>query len=180
MKDIRGALFANAERIFERAEFAHKIVNSQTLGERCEALKAFYMHARAEILAKPDGWGIDPYEVWWADVFTPIEAAMWHELRRAGLVFYPQLPVGRAFVDFGNPFHKIAIECDGKAFHQDYLKDKARDVLLAERGWRVYRITGADCLDEPDEHDPGAGASTIRRFVLEMAARLAAKQGATA
>jgi hypothetical protein len=41
------------------------------------------------------------------------------------LVLYPQYPVGRYFVDFGNPVHKVAIECDGARWHS-YRRDGAR------------------------------------------------------
>lgn len=157
-----------------RADAALAIVHARNVGDRCKALLAFYRHARAEIVATPHAWGIDPYEVRWNEVFTPIEAAMWHELRRLDLVFYPQLPVGKAFVDFGNAFHKVAIECDGREWHLDWLKDQARDIALAERGWRVYRISGSDCLAEQDETDfENTEPTPVRRFALDIAALFA-------
>jgi hypothetical protein len=162
-------LFDNFEATSQRAEFAERIVRPVSLSDRCNALIAFYSHAKAEIMAAGPAWGIDPYEVQWSAVFTPIEAEIWHELRRANLAFYPQLPVGRAFVDFGNPHHKIAIECDGKEFHLDRMKDRERDAALAARGWRTYRITGADCMADPDEDDYEAGPRPARLFVLEIA-----------
>ena len=172
MKNLRAALFDNYESTLERAEFALRIVAATTLNERCDALLCFYRKAKAEIIAKPDAWGIDPYEVRWSEVFTPIEMAIWHEIRRAGLVFYPQLPVGAAFVDFGNPFHKIAIECDGKDYHLDKLKDKRRDEMLARRGWQVFRITGADCLTDGDEDNDETWPTPARKFVLDIAERM--------
>lgn len=172
MKNIRSELFRNYLVMAERAEFAQRIVETKSLSERCNALLAYYRHAKGEIVAAGNGWGIDPHEVRWGEVFTPIEAAMWHELRRADLPFYPQLPVGKAFVDFGNPHHKIAIECDGKEFHLDRMKDRQRDAVLAARGWRVLRITGADCLAEGDEDDDESWPTPIRRFVLEVAERM--------
>ncbi len=90
----------------------------------------------------------DPYEVWdWGMAFTPIEAAVWSDIRGAGLDLWPQLPVGRYFVDFGNPIARVAIECDGKDFH-DERHDSLRDLELSRSGWRVWRIPGGACLQE--------------------------------
>lgn len=165
MKDMREAAFENYEAKAERAVAAENIVRAQNIGDRCRALLDFYRQAKADIV---DG-GIDPYEVRWTEVFTPIEAAMWHELRMAGLVFYPQLPVGRSFVDFGDPAHKVAIECDGKEFHLDKAKDRERDAALGERGWIVFRITGADCMAEGDELDDETWPTPIQAFVRKVA-----------
>lgn len=174
MKRIQDALFDDFESTSARASAAIRIVTAPDVSARCEALLDFYRSAFGRIVAKPGAWGIDPYEVRWGEVFTPIEAAMWHELRRANLVFYPQLPVGRSFVDFGDPLHKIAIECDGKEFHLDVLKDRERDLALSRRGWQVLRISGADCLADGDEDDDGSWPTPIRRFVTEIAQRIAA------
>ncbi len=91
----------------------------------------------------------DPYSrsFNWNEYFSPIEEATWHVIRGCGKVpMYPQYPVDKYFVDFGNPVTKIAIECDGKEWHKDKEKDEKRDKVLAEAGWIVYRISGRDCL----------------------------------
>jgi hypothetical protein len=99
-------------------------------------------------------YAIDPYS--WESlgiVMTPIERMMWSDIRMIGIVMYPQYPVGGVFVDFANPKAKVAIECDGKDFH-DRIKDAERDRMLRELGWRVYRITGSDCVKlGKDGHD---------------------------
>jgi len=83
----------------------------------------------------------------WMAMFTPIEQQTWQAIRCFGQApFYPQYPVSKYFVDFGNPVVKVAIECDGKEFHQDKEKDRNRDIVLLENGWHVYRIPGADCM----------------------------------
>ena len=52
---------------------------------------------------------------------------------------------GKSIVDFGWPTKKIALEADGREFH-DEERDRRRDQLLWERyGWRVFRVTGAEC-----------------------------------
>ena len=103
-------------------------------------------------------WGHDdPYAIAdWVSIFTPIEAAAWSDLRSAGLPMWPQLPVGRFFVDFGNPIAKVALECDGAAWHQDKAKDEARDAELRRMGWTVYRASGKVCnvdFERPEDWD---------------------------
>lgn len=90
---------------------------------------------------------MDPY-LWESAgiVMSPIEQALWSEARQAGIVLYPQYPVGRFFVDFANPAARVAIECDGKEFHQDIAADISREKIIESFGWRVYRISGADCF----------------------------------
>lgn len=117
-------------------------------------------------------WAIDPYAwdggkgmIW----FTPIERNLWADMREVGVVMYPQFPIGRVFVDFANPVAKVAIECDGKQFHQDVRKDIERDRLLEAQGWRVYRITGAECNEDFDEERMKCSAA--RRFIDRVAAR---------
>lgn len=97
----------------------------------------------------------DPYMKDWLSEFTPIESAVWHDIRCAGLPFYPQIPACGYFLDFANPFLKIAIECDGAEFH-DYAKDSIRDKKLEENGWIVFRISGSKCnriLPDPFDCD---------------------------
>lgn len=85
----------------------------------------------------------DPYFMAWE--FTPIEQNVWSDIRTLGLPFFPQVPVLNYFLDFGNPFLKIGIECDGKAWHDSDL-DRARDARLAAAGWMIFRIEGHECV----------------------------------
>lgn len=95
----------------------------------------------------------DPYAVAdWPSLFTPIEAALWVDIRCAGLAMWPQFPVGRYFVDFGNPAAKVAIECDGAKFH-DAQKDASRDAELNKLGWTVLRVPGWRCKKEAPDLD---------------------------
>ena len=130
------------------------------------AIRKHYAANKAEIMAAPSHhFGIDAY-AW--DMgsgmisMTPIENALWCDIRQAGLVMYPQWPACGFFLDFANPLVKVAIECDGKEFH-DPAADMARDSILEASGWRVFRITGRDCkiegeMDEETheyQHSPG-------------------------
>jgi hypothetical protein len=117
------------------------------IGERFRNIKANYRRHQAMVDAEISDWfDDDPYEIGdWLSVFTPIEFAMWQHIRCKGLDLWPQLPVGRFFVDFGNPVAKVAIECDGAAYHQDKAKDAARDQELEAMGWTVIRVPGWQC-----------------------------------
>lgn len=88
----------------------------------------------------------DPYIIDWTDVFTPIEAQTWGDMRYFGLDYLPQYPIGRFYADFADPAEKIVIECDGEAFHRDQVKDVARDDFLRSQGWRVFRLKGRECM----------------------------------
>lgn len=137
------------------------------------ALRAHYSWATPRILAeKKNEWAVDPYA--WDDgkaimFMTPIEAWLWSDIREASAIFYPQYPVGRVFVDFANPKAKVAIECDGAAFHKDKAKDAARDARLEELGWTVYRAPGWLCATEYNHEKglPSQAGQFVRRIVLD-------------
>lgn len=108
------------------------------------------------------GW-VNPYRLKFNffDDFTPIEFMTWQALRSWGQApFYQQYPVGRYYLDFGNPNVKVGIECDGKEFHTDKERDQIRDTYLNSLGWDIYRISGADCNriirlpEEMEDNDP--------------------------
>lgn len=117
------------------------------LSERFRNIRANYRRHQAMVDAQLSDWfDDDPYELGnWLTVFTPIEFSLWQDIRSRGLDLWPQLPVGRFFVDFGNPVAKVAIECDGRQWHQDAAKDAARDQELEAMGWTVIRIPGWQC-----------------------------------
>lgn len=114
-------------------------------------------------------WATDAYA--WENAgirMTPIESWLWADIREANVVMYPQYPVGGVFVDFGNPMAKVAIECDGRDYHQDKAKDKARDDRLAAMGWTVYRLTGSECRQDFNEETMTSGAA---RKLVDFIAR---------
>jgi hypothetical protein len=115
-------------------------------------IEEFWREREEIILSAPrNEWAIGVYE--WTDVIqmTPIEQALWGDIRELNAVFYPQWPVGGFFVDFANPVAKVALECDGAAWHKDKAKDATRDRKLAELGWEVYRFTGTECSRQRKE-----------------------------
>ena len=96
------------------------------------------------------GGQTDPYFMQWE--FTPIEWHAWQCIRMDGLPMFPQVPVGRRFIDFGDPIKKIGIEVDGKDWH-DEQKDRARDAELKDHGWIIFRIKGSEIVKRDIEYD---------------------------
>jgi hypothetical protein len=164
--------------IHSRAEHVLAIRYAQSRGARLEAIRAFYIAAWKEIKTHPAHvWALDPYEVDWPSLFTPIEYALWSQIRAEGIVLYPQHPVAGYFVDFGHPLARVAVECDGAAFHTDKAKDMVRQRAIEAKGWRVYRLTGKACMrDFTEEENEETGAirlipSPARVLLREVAER---------
>lgn len=136
-----------------------------------DAIRDFYACNLPAIMAeKRNEWGIDPYA--WDEgkgiiFLTPIEQWLWHDIRAVDAVLYPQFPIGQFFVDFANPVAKVAIECDGRAFHIDKEKDSQRDAELRSAGWHVYRISDSDCKTEFNEATMQSGKA--RNFIESIA-----------
>ena len=140
-----------------------------------KAIRAHYKSVDPMIFAeKKNEWAIDAYA--WDNgmiEMTFIEKMLWSDIRLNNAVFYPQYPIGKFVVDFANPIAKVAIECDGAAYHLDKEKDAARDQELAKQGWTVYRITGAECVKDFDEEsmEPSPSFKFIQRIVEEHGLR---------
>lgn len=133
---------------------------------RLDAIRRYYAAVQPDIDAvEPCTWAFDVYEVDWPRLFSPIEFALWQDIRALGMVVYPQFPIragGRLFfADFANPKARVCIECDGREFH-DRQRDAGRDQVLQRHGWTVHRFTGTQCYD--DEDDDGRPGETWRRM----------------
>lgn len=131
-------------------------VNARNIGEelrrdwetpkRWNLIRKFYRDVEPLIL---DGQRVSPYMIPLADFMTPIEYAVWCDIRCYGLPFYMQYPVGRRFVDFGDPVTKIAIEVDGAAYHSPE-KDAKKTAEILDEGWHLFRVTGRDAIYKQD------------------------------
>jgi very-short-patch-repair endonuclease len=79
---------------------------------------------------------------------TDAERKLWHLLRSRQLShvkFRRQVPLGPWIADFVSYEHKIVVEADGGQ-HVDSDHDKARDIDIAARGFRVLRFWNNDIL----------------------------------
>ena len=125
--------------------------------------KHYELHHEQIMNARPGKFGISAYA--WSDLLTltPIEEWIWEKFRYLGMVMYPQYPVGRFFVDFGSPKKKVAIECDGAAYHLDKDADFRRQQEIQALGWKVFRFTGRECK-QPIEDFDNYGGTTYGRL----------------
>lgn len=130
--------------LVDRMEVSCLVQDEMEVGNKWEAIRLLYKLEDKAIRNRGSTYGIDPYVIDWSMLFTPIEMDAWCSIRGCGLPLYPQYPVDRFFVDFGDPVKRIALECDGKAYH-DEAKDYERDLQLAKLGWVVFRVTGSEC-----------------------------------
>jgi very-short-patch-repair endonuclease len=146
--------------------------------ERFEFLREFYAPVTPKAMALPSWeWAVDINCVDWRPMFSPIEAALWSDIRDEGAVLYPQYPIGPFFSDFANPKAGLVIECDGAAFHKDKERDARRDEFMFEHGFVVVRLTGKECMTDLCEYDdPETGAPRIERGFARSFIREAAKQ----
>lgn len=125
---------------------------------KLKILREFYRTNEQRIFSRPDKFFMS-YPVDWMSLFTPIERLAWNSIRcKRGVVLYPQYPVLKYFVDFGNPVKRVALELDGKHFHNTD-RDRIRDRELRAAGWKVYRVTGKDMYrnDFMDYYDCSRG-----------------------
>ena len=63
-----------------------------------------------------------------------------------------EMPFGKFSLDFAWPDRKICIELDGdqhNRFEEQKRRDKEKDELLKESGWRELRINWKDCYSRP-------------------------------
>jgi very-short-patch-repair endonuclease len=77
-----------------------------------------------------------------------------------------RIDIGLFFHSIGGVFHKIAIECDGKAYHegtQNRLRDDKRDAYLRSLGFEVWRYPGWLL-----HHRPGEAADEIQEATVSL------------
>ena len=92
---------------------------------------------------------------------TPIEERLLTALRARGLRPMVQFGVDPFRVDFAFPDRRLAIEADGRDWH-DAIRDDQRDRALQARGWQVLHLSGSDIHRDP------AGCTTTVLTLYEM------------
>ena len=83
---------------------------------------------------------------------TEAESKLWRLLRSRRLAhvkFRRQVPLGPWIADFVTFEHKVIVEADGSQ-HAESERDKARDLDLAARGFRILRFWNNDILARPE------------------------------
>jgi very-short-patch-repair endonuclease len=103
------------------------------------------LHVALQVVARLNGM---PFS-------EPIDVEVWS----TGLVLSPQYPVGKYSADFMVSYFRyqgvssrVIVECDGTAFHerteQERRREKARDRFMQKEGWKVFRYTGREIMDD--------------------------------
>ncbi|PGK51104.1 hypothetical protein CN918_25275 [Priestia megaterium] len=87
---------------------------------------------------------------------SPIETKMMKALERNGYQPYGQIPCKGYRIDIGVYYKRkrIAIECDGKAFHSSHAQrthDETKNRVLKKEGWTVFRFTGSEINKDVQE-----------------------------
>lgn len=139
VKDLMARMFADAPNRRRIAKLYDELPRVWDTPRRWAVIREYY-----QIRNCLERGEVSPYELGLERFHTPIEFMVWQDIRSLGLPFFMQYPVGRRFVDFGDPVAQIAIEADGAQWHQDEVRAQKRTEELNRKGWRVYRIKGCD------------------------------------
>jgi len=101
--------------------------------------------------------------------FNKNEKSLWGSIVRRPMAMYPEFPVLNYFVDFGNPFLRIAIEADSKTFH-DKRRDSERDRNLLQEGWKTFRVSYTE------NFEPFIELGEIAEMILNQDGEVAAEE----
>lgn len=93
---------------------------------------------------------------------SPFEQAVYADLVQLGFTVTPQVPVGHYRIDLvvEDKDARVALECDGDAYHQDAAADMARQSVLERCGWKFVRLRGSEYYRDPE--------AAITRVVHEL------------
>ncbi len=81
------------------------------------------------------------------------EKIVWGKLRAGrlgGLKFRRQHPIGPYVVDFFCHEIGLVVEIDGASHEDRAEKDRERAAYLEQQGLRVFRVTNADVMSDPE------------------------------
>ena len=82
---------------------------------------------------------------------TDIEKIMYDALLKEKIKFCFQFPIRIKYgyiVDFYFPEDNLIVECDGEKWHTNKIREKTRDFLLKERGFKILHFTGTEILED--------------------------------
>lgn len=82
---------------------------------------------------------------------TPAECMLWEKIAKkqlGGFRFRRQHPIGRYIVDFCCFNRKVVVEIDGDVHNAQKLYDRSRDDVLHARGFKVFRFTNEEVINQ--------------------------------
>lgn len=105
-------------------------------------LVLLYLHSK-----RPKSEQLDFIEYQRTKCESPIERRLFNALSSHCFYVRTQERCGTYWIDLVLPTYKIAIDCDGKAYHstpEQKKHDRRKDRFLRKNGWSVLRFTGSD------------------------------------
>ena len=124
---------------------------ARTQSEGVGVLKTFLRYAQTGILGVGEVTGREPdsdFEEEVGRALTMLGHDVVHQVGTAG--FFIDL----AIVDPSNPGrYALGIECDGATYHASRSardRDRLRQAVLEDRGWRIHRVWSTDWFKDPD------------------------------
>lgn len=91
---------------------------------------------------------------------SPFEESVRDALQQHGCEVHPQIGIAGFFIDLGVVDHEqpgrylLGIECDGATYHSSRSardRDRLRQAVLEDHGWRIHRIWSTDWFHRPTE-----------------------------
>lgn len=140
------------ERCVVFSNFTADDLDASKLNSRgVRALKVFLEYAETRNLKSLTEVGVDPD--------SPFERAAIRFLETEGFQVHPQVGCAGFRIDIGIPDpnspgrYVLGIECDGAAYHSSPVaraRDRQRQDILEDRGWRIHRIWSTDWYREQE------------------------------
>jgi very-short-patch-repair endonuclease len=114
-----------------------------------------------EFAYAPDQW-LESTQAVNPQAESPFEEAVYADLVRLGYKVTAQVPVGHYRIDLvaEDDDARVAIECDGDAYHQDAAADLSRQIVLERCGWNFIRVRGSEYYRHPE--------GAINRIIREL------------
>jgi very-short-patch-repair endonuclease len=138
-----------------RMEIFSSIRSDQILADgKQQGVRDFHLflkYAESGVLA-------DPGEATGRPADSPFESQVEAVLQRAGFQTERQVGVAGYYIDLAikHPTHlglfALGVECDGKTYHSSRAardRDRLREKVLMERGWKLHRIWSTDWFVNP-------------------------------
>jgi very-short-patch-repair endonuclease len=135
---------------------ADQIDLSRTRAQGVADLKCFLDYAARGPRALSERREVDPG----AECESPFEQQVCNALRERGYMVHPQVGCSRYRIDLGvvDPEHPgrylLGIECDGATYHSAHTardRDRLREAVLRDLGWRLHRVWSTDWWERPAE-----------------------------
>ncbi|MGA8495439.1 MAG: AAA domain-containing protein, partial [Xanthobacteraceae bacterium] len=127
------------------------------------------VHVLRRYLEYVEGRGRAPIESVGTEVDSDFESAVADRLRAVGYTVEYQVGVSGFRIDLGvrNPASPetflAGIECDGAQYHSSKSardRDRLREEILTELGWKILRVWSTDWFLDPDEE--------VRKLILKL------------